>query len=327
MGAESKIEWTDATWPVVKGCDYVSPGCANCYAADLIHRHSFNPNKKISLPVAGLTEVRGGRPRWTGKVYLNEPHLADPLTWTRPRMIFVPSHGDLFHEDVPDEFLLAVFDVMRRCTWAGGQNCGRIGGGGHTFQVLTKRPERMRDFVTRLRWDGERLHLAEPGSPFPPGSLASVLEQIWLGVSVEDQQRADERIPVLLQTPAAVRFLSVEPLLGPVDLTPWLYSDKVGWVIVGGESGPGARPCHLEWVRSIVRQCKAASVPVFVKQLGSRPEGYVWVPSAERPGDGTDSCVSLRVFDRKGGLPHEWPADIRVREFPGGADRPHPGRA
>jgi protein gp37 len=324
MGAESKIEWTDATWPVVKGCDYVSPGCANCYAADLIHRHAQHPNEKISLPLAGLTEVRNGRARWTGKVYLNEPHLNDPLKWKKGRMIFVPSHGDLFHEDVPDEFICRVFKVMGQAKQ-------------HTFQVLTKRAERMQQFM-REQTNAHAIRSLEDAQ----FCVQWPLPNVWLGVSVENQTTADERIPQLLNTPAAVRFLSCEPLLDAVDLTRiWLkdrsgywnaltgkltfritldaggeawaetedaITGRIGWVIVGGESGSGARSFNVDRARTILEQCRGATVPAFVKQLGAKPvcDDPVY----------PDLRVLNQMADPKGGEPEEWPADLQVREFP-----------
>jgi protein gp37 len=251
--------------------------------------------------------------------------------------------ADLFHEDVPDDFLLQTFDVMRRCTWAGGQNCGRIGGDGHTFQVLTKRAGRMREFCSRLRWDGERVYLGDVGGPH----LLRLNKGIWLGVSAEDQQRADERIPPLLQTPAAVRFVSAEPLLGPLRLTNWIARDcpscggigpdapgttnadpacarchgagsppgGIHWVIVGGESGKDARPMDLAWARSLVAQCRGAGVPVFVKQLGANVRGLVRNGlDHDRVADVLGSTYRLR--DRKGGRMEDFPEDLRIREFP-----------
>lgn len=369
MGADSKIEWTDATWPVVKGCDYVSPGCANCYAADLIHRHARHPNPKISLPLAGLTEVKGDRPRWTGKVYLNEPHLRDPLKWKTGRMIFVPSHGDLFHDDVPDSYIDRVFAVMAICHQ-------------HTFQVLTKRPGRMAAYlagcvVGERKLKGElsaavrdvlgNVFDCDIGGPngfhrfsLGFGSWPWPLPNVWLGTSVENQAAANERIPQLLRTPAAVRFLSCEPLLGPVSLTPWLDPTGVtcgaeaevqcrcrgcvhartfprdddgqfaalDWVILGGESGPHARPCNVEWVRDLVRQCRAAGVAAFVKQLGAVIEARgAFDPIDQFPGkvslrQGRDEFTALVTLgDKKGGDPAEWPSDLRVREFPNPAGR------
>jgi len=261
-------------------------------------------------------------------------HLDRPLRWRKPR------HGiltnDLFDGSLSNEAIAAVFGVMAACPQ-------------HTFQILTKRPERMRqwfDWVASkclganphaARWCAKIAHNKRPdvsveralvevwdGRSVPPWPLPNV----WLGVSVENQATADERIPLLLQTPAALRFVSYEPALGPVDfdeerdwLTPQLImpdgsasatsagSPKhpgLDWLIVGGESGPGARLCDLAWIRSAVAQCKAARVPAFVKQLGARPFAY-----------GTHTRDGLRSLrSRKGGDPSEWPEDLRVRELP-----------
>jgi protein gp37 len=211
--------------------------------------------------------------------------LTEPLRWKKPRRVFVNSMSDLFHEDLSAAYIADVFAVMARTPQ-------------HTYQVLTKRPERML-----------MLLLAPPAGvePWP-------LPNVWLGVSVENQHFADERIPLLLQTPAAVRFISAEPLLDAVDLSPFLPVETIGgvelerwldWVIVGGESGPGARPFNIEWARSIVQQCQAAGVPVFVKQLGR---------FAIDDSNGTAFRMALR--STKGGESSEWPADLRVREFP-----------
>lgn len=336
MGQHSKIEWTDATWPVVKGCDYVSPGCANCYAADLIHRHSNHPNPKISLPLAGLTEVRNGRPRWTGKVYLNEPHLADPLKWKKPQRIFVPSHGDLFHADVPDEFIDRVFAVMGMA-------------GRHTFQVLTKRPDRLAAYLEQVsderdmqRWANAAAEIITDSSAAGVfDGLAWPLRNVWLGFSAENQEWFDRRavqMARLMRTGWTV-FVSAEPLLGPIRVSGWDGTVQrnwltgpdgpgVSWVIVGGESGSDARWCRVEWVRDLVAQCRAASVPVFVKQLGARvtselPDGERWpggdgLPSGRLTftGDGFGNYLVRGLRDTKGGDPAEWPSDLRVREFP-----------
>jgi protein gp37 len=258
--------------------------------------------------------------------------LSEPLRWRKPRRVFVNSMSDLFHEDVPDDYIAAVFGVMAAAPQ-------------HTFQVLTKRAERLPRWFewldaqnagarTEVVWqalrnevehhpDGDAgpLHTkfcADPTGPWP-------LPNVWLGVSVEDQQRADERIPHLLRVPAAVRFVSYEPALGPVSFR-WLrgagYSTapgavnneydgmrKLDWIIVGGESGLGARPCDVAWVRSVVRQCRAAGVPCFVKQLGARP--VVQHPMQ------VGALFAAHMNDRKGGDPSEWPEDLRVREWPG----------
>lgn len=265
MADTTHIEWTDATWNVITGCSIVDAGCTNCYAMQLAGtRLRGHPSR------AGLTRVSGGRPKWTGEVRLNEQWLDQPLRWTRPRMIFVCAHGDLFHEAVPDEWIDRVFAVMDSCPQ-------------HTFQVLTKRTERMASYLTARR----------AGKPLQPSIGGGLLgyhpfnceilppRNIWLGTSVSDQASADLRIPHLLATPAAVRFLSAEPLLGQVDLTSIERRGGSGlmrpldgrfraidWVIVGGESGPGARPMHPDWARSLRDQCVAAGVPFFFKQWG-----------------------------------------------------------
>jgi protein gp37 len=238
--------------------------------------------------------------------------------------------SDLFHEDVPDEFIVNVYAAMVAASW-------------HTFQVLTKRPERRRYLLNApsfREWVAERaaklinalrgdrsLPATENLAAWNAGSARNIHE----GVSVEDQQTADERIPILLQTPAAVRFVSAEPLLGPVQLGCGgeLFDYGVGrnqdneprihWVIAGGESGPGARPCDVAWIRSIVQQCQAAAVPCFVKQLGTRPfDGYDRWPI--RYGDTTIDIGEekrwMELKDKKGGDPAEWPKDLRVREWP-----------
>lgn len=310
MGQSTTIAWTDATWNPLRGCTEISPGCAHCYAAAIAARFS-GPGK----PFEGLAyRDANGKAHWTGKIATAPDKLREPLSWRKPRMVFVNSMSDLFHEDVPEEYILSVFDVMRRCTWAGGQNCGRIGGSGHTFQVLTKRADRAADVLSRMCWDGEALNLEGRGCPH-----LKLTDQIWIGLSVEDQQRADERIPHLLRTPARVRFLSCEPLLGPIEFSNVTNRsdaieqlgkkalDGIDWVIVGGESGPGARPCNIAWIRSIVRQCRAAGVACFVKQVGA-------LPCVDQHSDKGAFYALLK--DPKGGNPEEWPEDLRVREWP-----------
>lgn len=269
MSDKSAIEWTDATWNPVTGCSKVSPGCAHCYAETL-----------------ALTRLRGrdgypGLP-WTpenaaANVVLRPERLDQPLRWRRPRRIFVNSLSDLFHEQVPDAFIDRVFAVMAMCDGI------RSNGRRHTFQVLTKRPERMRAYLTdpetpwRIHSSVVKLNVGyyppirEPNAQgyrgLDTGQWEIPLPNVWLGVSVENQRWADERIPHLLATPAAVRFLSCEPLLGPLDLAGVRH---LGWVIVGGESGPGHRPVDPAWVRSIRDQCGAAGVPFLFKQWGGR---------------------------------------------------------
>jgi len=241
MGDQSRIEWTDATWNPVTGCTKVSPGCDHCYAERFAERFRG---------VAGHAYEHGF------DVTLRPERLDQPLRWARPRMIFVNSMSDLFHRDVPDVFIDRVFDVMRDAHW-------------HTFQVLTKRPARMRALV-KMAWP-ERM---------PPN--------VWLGVSVEDAVRK-VRIRELVATPAALRFLSLEPLIGQVG---FLDLAGIDWVIVGGESGPGARAMDPIWVHEVRAQCHDQGVPFFFKQWGgARPGGpalldgvaYRQFPPAPRP--------------------------------------------
>lgn len=285
MSDHSAIAWTDATWNPVTGCTKVSEGCRNCYAERMAMRR-MSPEWHWH---------ENNRPRRFTDVRCHEDRLDQPLKWRKPRRVFVCSMGDLFHPDVPDRFIDKVFAVMARCPE-------------HVFQILTKRPERMRTFV--MTWDPQDL------APLP-------MPNVWLGTSVEDRTTADVRIPVLLQTPAVVKFISAEPLLEDIAdnevFSSCFYSgfteapqrDVVNWVIVGGESGPKARPCDLAWIRSIVQQCKAAGVPCFVKQVGSRPSG--WWTNELGPGFNRHALTN-----REGADPVEWPEDLRVRQFPGG---------
>ena len=257
-------------------------------------------------------------------VQCHQDRLDQPLRWRKPRRVFVNSMSDLFHEDVPVPFVARVMDVIRATPH-------------HTYQILTKRAERMLEFFG----------VVAVGEGFvPPPNL-------WLGVSVENQATADARIPLLLQTPAAVRFLSCEPLLGRMEIRGprqtcgdcdrciggrpdqcdlgfhrgALHPDGIHWVIVGGESGPGARPCDVGWIHALVRQCREAGVPAFVKQLGAAPEVTASVlylqawPEGVRferaDPDGCAHAYTVRCRDRKGADPAEWPADLRVREWPG----------
>ncbi|HEX5933482.1 MAG TPA: phage Gp37/Gp68 family protein [Pseudorhizobium sp.] len=279
MADGTKIEWTDATWNPITGCAVVSPGCTNCYAMKLAGTRLRNHPSR-----AGLTKDTKAGPVWTGEVRFNEKTLLDPLRWKRPRMIFVVAHGDLFSEAVPDEWIDRIFAVMALCPQ-------------HTFQVLTKRPERMRDYLTtKLRQHRIAASQVELPDPAPPTGRWPHLPMpnVWLGVSVEDQKRADERIPDLLATPAAIRWISAEPLLGPINLrririapdhhtvidaldgyamvdTPGRERERamLDWVVAGGESGTCARPSQPDWFRSLRGQCATASVPFLFKQWGN----------------------------------------------------------
>ena len=233
MSDKSGIEWTDATWNPVTGCTKVSPGCAHCYAETIAERFRGTP----AFPEGFDVQLR-------------EHKLELPKRWRKPRRIFVNSMSDLFHEDIPAEYIRDVYTTM-------------LDASHHQYQVLTKRAERMaRLFDRRELYD------------FRHGPIVSDMQprvgHIWHGVSVENQHWAEQRIPHLLQVPSAIRFLSCEPLLGPLDLSPWL--DQLQWVIVGGESGRGARPMKPSWVRFIRRQCIAAGVPFFFKQWGEHDE-------------------------------------------------------
>lgn len=280
MADKTKIEWTDATWNPITGCTVVSPGCTNCYAMKLAGTRLAHHESR-----AGLTRDSKAGPVWTGEVRFNPQWLDQPLRWKKPRMIFVCAHGDLFAEGVQEEWLDQIFAVMAASE--------------HTFQVLTKRPERMRDYLTNpetlARQKKAIRKLTKNG--WDEILLEIPLPNVWLGVSIEDQKRADARIPVLLQTPAAVRWISAEPLIGPVSLTGtsedakhqwnWLTgiegqmnfdgpdfteTGKIDWVVSGGESGADARPSHPDWHRQLRDQCAAANVPFFFKQWGE------WVP-------------------------------------------------
>lgn len=257
MGDKSKIEWTEASWNPIVGCDKVSPGCKHCYAIRDAHRMAGNPNPKISSIYEGLT-VMNGSPNWTGMVRFIEERLTQPLRWKRPRRIFVNSMSDLFHKEIFVETIARIFAVMAACPE-------------HTFQVLTKRAERLSLLndpnFQRLVFNeaGDFTHAYDGEWPLP---------NVWLGVSCENQQTANERIPELLETPAAVRWLSLEPLLEMIDLgipMPFVNSkseDGIHWVVVGGESGHDARPMREDWVVRLRDQCVAVGVPFFFKQWG-----------------------------------------------------------
>lgn len=247
MTGNTKIEWATKVWNPTVGCTPVSDGCAHCYAKRMYER--FYQSKPFS------------------QVQLHPERLEDPLKWRKPQRVFVDSMSDLFHDEVSGDFIEDVIETI--------SNCPR-----HTFMILTKRPKRMNFLFQEVM-----KFLAE--NPLP---------NLWLGVSVEDQKSADERIPVLLKTPVAVRFVSVEPMLGPVDLVPYLKLPPfhvnyklsgmnkwsgLNWVICGGESGPGARPMHPDWVRSLRDQCVNAGVPFFFKHWGEwrendYPETQKW---------------------------------------------------
>lgn len=313
MSDKSSIEWTDATWNPIRGtkgrhhCVRISEGCKHCYAATMNHRFK------------GPDYVKGAdTPR------LDEA-LLQPLKWKAARRIFVCSMTDLFMDEHTDEMIDWVFSVMALADW-------------HTYQVLTKRPKRMREYVEKLNLRKRSAVVQRLLPSVPRGSKAlemvsleelrpiepGPLHNVWLGISAENQERADERIPDLLATPAAVRFVSAEPLLGPIKLGQKLCGERqargfvagprINWVIVGGESGPGARPCDVAWIRSIKDQCAAAAVACFVKQLGRWPAVSGEEANPKHP---TFKALEFGLKDKKGGDPSEWPEDLRVRQMPG----------
>ncbi len=360
----STIEWTEKTWNPVVGCTPVSSGCLNCYAAVMARRlegmgvKEYAPReeeltaaqlREAHAAVGGgklhehertktvrIAEVRGeeGHTRavFTGEVRCVPERLTIPLAWKKPRMIFVNSMSDLFHESVPFEFVDRVFAVMALCPQ-------------HTFQILTKRPERMAEYGSLRGHTGvgkigiideiaRRTGGADDGGVF----YAAVervkqwpLPNVWLGTSCENQAMADERVPWLMKCPGAVRFVSAEPLLGPVKL-PLCHGNTdmagIDWVIVGGESGANARACNVAWVQRIVKQCKGVGVSVFVKQLGAnvivRNDGCSeWLDECglsleyvEGTPQFQGDPVRVRLDDRKGGDMPQWPETVRVREFP-----------
>jgi len=333
--AETSIEWTDTVWNPTRGCSRVNPDCDRCYAMGQARR-SYKPGGAYE----GLTTIRAGKVDWKGRARFIPNKLGEPLHWRKGRRIFVNSMSDLFHESLSNEEIAAVFGVMAACPQ-------------HTFQILTKRPKRMREW---FRWYAARLaamptlpadaHRAA-ARPVPSGlavvhasqllGLSSVhfmpdkgnyrpswpLPNVHLGVSAGHQAAYDKFVPVLQECPAAVRWVSVEPMTEEIDLrfNRLQIRKKKGvivplrgpdWIVVGGESGNGARACEIDWIRSIVQQCERASTPCFVKQLGrhvadvTRREGWVH--------DGAGRLLLIK--DSHGGDMAEWPLDLRVREFP-----------
>lgn len=275
MAADSLIEWTDATWNVVTGCSVISPGCRRCYAMKLAGTRLRNHPSRI-----GLTAPSAAGPVWTGEVRFNEQWLDQPLRWKRPREIFVCAHADLFHENVPDEWIDKVFAVMALAPW-------------HTFQVLTKRAARMRRYLTEHAKGGNHIWQAAQQIDSPRGSARPLdppwpLPNVVLMVSAERQQEADERIPELMATPAATRGVSLEPLLGRICIesaTDLGDHGTIDWVITGGESGHRARPSHPDWFRQLRDECAAFGVPFHFKQWGE------WIPGeSEASADGYRIC-------------------------------------
>jgi len=274
--ADTNISWCDKVWNPVVGCSRVSSGCERCYAEAFAARLEAMGQARYK----GLTVIGKQGARWTGEVRPVPEVLAAPLTWKKPRRIFVNSMSDLFHEKLPFEWIAAVFGVMAATPW-------------HTYLVLTKRPESAFDFFERLADPTVSNAIGETRKGLLAADLALhgmhnrveadawPLPNVHLGVSVEDQTNADKRIPILRKCPASVHWISAEPLLGPI-VVPWLdalvsgisvhSSNRVSWCVAGGESGPDRRACEPAWIDSLVAQCSAAGVPIFVKQdSGPKP--------------------------------------------------------
>lgn len=311
MADKTKIQWTDASWNPVTGCSKVSQGCKNCYALRDWPRLAANP--KTIYYGRDFTDVQ-----------VHPERFDQPLRWAKPRKVFVNSMSDLFHDKVPYWDIVRIFAIMGLCFVMDRK---------HVFQILTKRPERMSKILSD---DAFLTHVTikmKQHGPSLPGENSSPtwpLPNVWLGVSVEDQETADERIPWLLATPDAVRWVSYEPALGPVNFerhfkrfhpgaTP-ISTPGLDWIVVGGESGPRARDFHVDWARSTVSQCKAAGVACFVKQLGAMPllaHRTYSPPKIEADGKTcAEDWLYAKLQDRHGGDMAEWPQDIRVREWP-----------
>ncbi len=347
---KTSIEWTEHSINPIRAkrrstgamghyCQKISPGCANCYASRLQTRFGMPEFGGAGKPISADLSI-----------FLDKEKLNEVRKRRKPTTYFWCDMSDLFGDWVPDEWIDQCFATM---AWTHQ----------HTHQVLTKRSKRMMEYSATLaamtrqqrgvRW-ARSMHRGtmlerfvndkmEAGADWP-------LPNVWLGVSVEDQARVDERVPHLLQTPAAIRFLSCEPLLGPIDLTKWLDNDvsfaiegRMGgvpdraeyvvkppllhWLIAGGESGFDARPCAIEWIRQLRDQCQAAGVPIFIKQLGREPTLDRLPEHHEQPGtwsikvEAKNGKWSLRLVSPKGGKPSEWPEDLRVRQMPAIAGR------
>jgi protein gp37 len=283
-----KIEWTDRTWNPLAGCTMVSRACVNCYAMRMAFRLEHMGQEKYK----GTTrKTEGGKIVWTGKINIDEKALLEPLKWKKPQRVFVNSMSDLFHEDVDPYFVDKVFAVMAATPHI-------------TYQILTKRPDRVEvyfndeDLGHDIDTAAKKLDLKIP--------FVWPLPNVWLGTTIENQKEADKRIPPLLNCPAAVRFVSCEPLVGPIEFSNVTKrSDAVSqlgkkalngihWVIAGGESGPNAEPSHPDWFRSLRDQCESAGVPFFFKQWGE------WIPSSQL--DNRHVNIKLAIEVHKSGL-------------------------
>lgn len=301
----SSIEWTEKTWNPTVGCSKVSAGCQNCYAINQAYRNAAIGQKlaeqgKNAGRLAyydGLTEKRGERVEWTGAVKFVPEALDIPLKTRKPTKFFVNSMSDLFHESVSDEQLDKIFAVMALAEK-------------HVFQVLTKRPQRMVEYFSKTPSEGNypagfetQYNIEYHANGMADSAEKSIklpLPNVWLGVTCENQKAADERIPLLQKVPAAVRFVSFEPLLEKVSISPEHHFQDIDWAIIGGESGNKARPCQIEWILDLLLRCQDYGVTPFVKQIGSKP------------------LLNNKKFNSqgKGNDIDSWPDVIKVRRFP-----------
>jgi protein gp37 len=325
------IEWTDDVWNFLVGCSRVGPPCDHCYAMRRAHR-------KMSPQHHGLTILRpkdAARPGvdWNGKINVVEAKILDPLRWRKPQRVFVNSMSDLFHHNVPEEILDRAFAVMLATS---------LRESGITYQILTKRPQRMLEYVTakdlprRIQRAARAAGIELLEAVGIGGRVEHVGLQhanIHLGVSCGSQEDVDAMLPILRATPAAVRWMSYEPALGPIELRRNVLAERMlrwykpmidilDWIVVGGESGPGARPFDVAWARSVLDQARGSDCKVFVKQLGSRPHsgdehhGLEPVAGHKRKVWRFDDGDHVHtVLEPSGGNMAEWPADLRVREI------------
>jgi protein gp37 len=324
MGDKTAIQWTDATWNPIRGCRRVSAGCENCYAEKVANRFSGE-----GKPYEGLVTLKG---RWNGKV-MKVPHMLDqPLRWTKPRLVFVNSMSDLFFEALDFEYIAACFAIMAASPE-------------HTFQVLTKRPEQAQKFFA---WLGHApwLRAFEALERIAPEAHKRALKvcrtiahegewplpNVWLGISAEDQETAVKRVRTLRRLPAAVHWISQEPQIGPINYRPEVFEwqpvgqdedgvavilQPIRWIVIGGESGAGARPFDIEWARQTLRETDKTECSVFIKQLGAVAiDSNVGGNTAMRLAGWKPNTEPVELAHRKGGEIEEWPEDLQRRDWP-----------
>lgn len=291
---DTSIQWTDKSWNPVTGCTKVSAGCRNCYAERVFPR-AYSRTCRICGLTVDECNCDYFKQREFTDVMCHRDRVEQPLHWRKPSLVFVNSMSDLFHEDVPYEFIDTVFETMALTP-------------GHTYQILTKRHERMAEYIRSGR---NLTDIFGKWAVTGTGQNVWPLPNVWLGVSVEDQESADKRIPTLVHVQAAVRFISYEPALGPINFAAipsagcYLHGfpDNISWLIFGGESGHGARETKLEWARNTMKTCDSAGCRFFMKQTGHKPTEH------GRP-------YRLTLDLSHGADPRDWPHDLRVRNYP-----------